>query len=143
MSDMAPTELFDRRYRLHRAIARVTNGGGVYAGEHVFTKRTCAVKLLDANVRAIVRKRAAREMEALARVQGPGIVEFRDAGEIGGQMYIAMEFLEGRTLGGLLAAKGRLDISDAIGICARIAEVLARCHGLGVLHRDVKPLNVQ
>ncbi len=135
-------ELFDRRYRLHHAIARVTNGGTVYAAEHVLTHRACAIKILNADVRDIVRKRAAREMEALARAQGPGIVEFRDAGDAGGRIYIVMELLEGRTLGGLLAAKGRLDISDAITICARIAEVLGRCHAIGIVHRDVKPHNV-
>jgi serine/threonine-protein kinase len=142
-TDPSSLEIFDQRYRLQRAIARVTNGGSVYAADHVYTQRTCAVKLLDANVRAIVRKRAMREMEALARVQGPGIVEFRDAGEVGGRLYIVMEFLDGRTLGGLLAAKGRLEIEDALDICSRIADVLARCHALGIVHRDVKPLNVQ
>jgi len=140
---MDDVPILDRRYRLQRAIARVTNGGNVFAAEHVHTRRTCAVKLLDRDVRPIVRKRAMREMDALARVQGPGIVEFRDAGEVGDQLFIVMEFLEGRTLGGLLAARGRFEIGDAIDLCSRIAQVLARCHALGVVHRDVKPLNVQ
>lgn len=138
----AGVELFDRRYRIHHGIARVTNGGGVYAAQHAYTQRPCAIKALNADVPNVVRKRAMREMEALARAQGPGIVEFRDAGDAGGRIYIVMELLEGRTLGGLLAAKGRLVIADAIDICARIAEVLARCHAIGIIHRDLKPLNV-
>ncbi len=139
MTDVA---LFDKRYRLHRGIARVTNGGGVYAAEHIFTHKPCAIKVFDANVREIVRKRAFREMETLARAQGPGIVEFRDAGEVAGRVYIVTELLEGRTLGGLLAAKGHLAIADAVAVCARIANVLARLHAIGIVHRDVKPLNV-
>jgi hypothetical protein len=133
---------FDGRYVLRRGIAHVTSGGAVYAAEHAFTHHTCAIKIFDAQARDVVRRRAEREMEALARVQGPSVVEFRDAGESDGRLFIVMKLLDGRTLDGLLAAKGSLPVADTIEIGARIAGALARCHERGVVHRDVKPHNV-
>ena len=141
LHDLTPTTL-DGRYRLVRPIARVTSGGYVHAAEHVHTHKPCAVKSLDAGAPEKVRKRMLREMEALAAVQGPGVVDFRDAGEADGRAYLVLELLEGRTLGGLLAAKGTLAVDQAMHVGAAIADVLARCHARGVVHRDIKPANV-
>jgi len=132
----------DGRYRLIRPIARVTAGGFVLAAAHVFTRKPCAVKILDAGAPDKVRKRMRREMDALAAVQGPGVVDFRDGGEHDGRLYIVLELLEGRTLAGLLAAKRTLEIEQAVRVAADLAEVLARCHERGVVHRDIKPANV-
>jgi hypothetical protein len=141
IQDVSPQTL-DGRYRLVRPIARVTSGGYVHAAEHVFTHKPCAVKSLDAGSSEKVRKRMLREMEALAAVQGPGVVDFRDAGEADGRAYLVLELLEGRTLAGLLAAKGTLAVDQAMQVGAAIADVLARCHERGVIHRDIKPANV-
>ena len=102
--------IFDGRYRLIHALAKVTSGGFVYAAEHVVTRKACALKVLEPTATEKVRKRVHREMEALASVQGPGVVDFRDGGESGGRLYIVLELLKGRTVAGLLAAKGRLDV---------------------------------
>ena len=69
-----PRRELDGRYRLIRPIAKVSGGGSVYAGEHLFTRRACAIKLFDQNISEKLRKRTRREMDALARVQGPGVV---------------------------------------------------------------------
>ncbi len=134
--------LFDDRYRLVRRLAKVTSGGYVYAAEHALTRKPCAVKLLHRRAPELVRKRIAREIDALAITQGKGIVDFIDAGEAEGHLYMVFELLSGRTLAGLLAAKGRLEIAHAIAYASQLAAALAHCHALGVVHRDVKPANI-
>ena len=132
----------DGRYRLIRPLAKVTSGGHVFAAQHVHTKRACAVKLLERRSREAVRKRMYREMEALALVQGPGVVEFLDAGDCEGRLFLVLELLEGPTLAGWLAAKGKLEVGNVARIGSRVARILAHCHDHGVVHRDVKPMNV-
>jgi len=134
--------VFDGRYRLVRPIAKVTSGGYVYASDHAHTRKACAIKILDPDVGERTRKRTWREMEALAHVQGPGVVEFRDGGESDGRLYIVLELLEGRTLAGLLLAKGRLGVEQTAAIGVGVATVLSRCHERGVIHRDIKPANI-
>jgi len=134
--------VLDKRYRLIRPLAKVTSGGYVYASQHTLTKRLCAVKVLDQNASEKVRKRIQREIEALAIAQGPGVVDFLDAGEANRQHFIVLELLEGRTLAGLLAAKGRLDVGQAIRVAIDVAAALSRCHARGVVHRDIKPANI-
>jgi serine/threonine protein kinase len=132
----------DGRYRLRHALARISGGGFVYAAEHKLTRRKCAVKLLSGNAPESMRLRLRREIDALACVQGPGVVELLDAGESDDKLYIVLELLEGRTLAGLLAAKGRLSIEAAVKLGLELSDALSRCHERGVVHRDVKPSNV-
>ena len=136
------SEVLDRRYRLVRPLAKVTSGGFVYAAEHVITRKWHAVKVLDANAPEKVRKRVRREMDALALAQGPGVVDFVDASETNDRAFLVTELLEGRTLAGLLAAKGTLDVGQTVRIAVDVAETLVHCHQRGVIHRDVKPANV-
>lgn len=130
--------VIDGRYELRRLLAA---GGGaeVFAAEHCFTKRPVAVKLPFERSRC---ERVYREIEALSRVSGGGVVELLDAGEADGRPFIAFELLEGRTLGGLLAARGKLAIQDALRVGLELSATLSRCHAAGVIHRDVKPSNV-
>jgi len=136
------SEVLDQRYQLVRPLAKVTSGGIVHASRHVVTQKWHAVKLLDAGSPDKVRKRAAREMEALALAQGPGVVDFVDGGEVDGRPYMVFELLEGRTLAGLLAAKGKLEVGQAVRIACDVAGTLVHCHKRGVVHRDIKPANV-
>lgn len=140
-SSPAPEGIVDGRYQLRRMLA---SGGcaRVYAAEHVFTHRMVALKLPQGGSAAHNMKRARREIELLSRVQGPGIVELVDANEIDGQIYIALELLEGRTLGGLLAARGKLGIDETLKVGIEVGTAIARCHDKSVLHRDIKPSNL-
>ncbi len=88
----------DGRYRLVRPLAKVTSGGCVFAAEHVHTKRTCAIKLLDRRAREPVRKRMYREMEALARVQGPGAVDERARASVRFALPLTGRILEVRAV---------------------------------------------
>src|SRR6185369_32226 len=73
----------------------------------------------------------------------PSIVTIYDVGETEGVSWIAMEWVEGRTLRqALLDAESPLPIRDVLRIARQIAEGLAAAHARGVVHRDLKPENV-
>jgi serine/threonine-protein kinase len=131
------------RYELRRVLGR---GGAavVFAAEHVLVRRPVALKLPLTNpeLRELLCMRLRRETEALAHVRHPAIVDVIDAGEVDRTPFLAMELLEGRTLSGLIAARGKLDADSAIKIGVALAEGLAAVHAAGMIHRDVKPANV-
>ncbi|MBI3206314.1 MAG: protein kinase [Myxococcales bacterium] len=130
----------DGRYAIKRLLA---SGGiaDVYAAEHCYTRRAVALKLPRA-AGPQEKARLMREMDALARVRGPGIVELWDGGEFNGVPYLVFELLEGRTVEGLITARGRLGVGESVRIALETARALERCHAAGVVHRDVKPANL-
>jgi serine/threonine protein kinase len=132
--------VIDGRYLVKRLLA--TGGAAeVYAAEHRFTHRAVTVKYpLTADEKTVARAR--REIEALARVRGSGVVEMLDAAELDGRPYIVFELLEGRTLAGLVTARGKLSIDDSVRVGMELAKTLQRIHSVGVVHRDVKPSNL-
>jgi len=79
-----------------------------------------------------------REAQAAAGLSHPHIVTVFDVG----QDYFVMELLEGVTLEALLAERGKLELSEALGILVRIAEAVDYAHAHGVVHRDIKPANI-
>jgi serine/threonine-protein kinase len=133
----------DGRYVLRREIA-IGGGARVYAAEHRFLKRSVAVKLprIDVQHAGQMHARLRREAEALGMIRHPAVVEVYDAGQVGSSPYIVMELLEGRTLAGLLASRGKLGVQEVIKIGAGVASALEACHAVGILHRDVKPSNL-
>jgi len=137
-------EIVDTRYELRRLIAR----GGmslVFEAHHKFTRRAVALKLLPAELRGKrdIRGRLLREAYALAAVRHPGFVEVLDAGVCGEHgPYVVLEMLEGRTLDGILAARRRLSIADAVQVARQVCDAIAHANARGVVHRDVKPSNV-
>ncbi|MFC2037277.1 serine/threonine-protein kinase, partial [Chloroflexota bacterium] len=82
-----------------------------------------------------------REAKAAARLGHPNIVHIYDTGEANGQHYIAMEYLEGGSLGKRLAA-GPLPLDEAQSILAQVAQALDYAHARGLIHRDIKPANI-
>lgn len=119
--------------------------GQVFLARHLRTGRPLAVKLLGAE--------AAREPEAVerfereARVLGslglPGIVGIHDFDIApGGRPYLVMDYLQDEELGARLARDGALPWSEASRIFEEVSGALHAAHGLGVLHRDLKPGNI-
>lgn len=132
------------RYILIREIAR-GGMGVVFEARHAFTKRTLALKFVPTDVvqQELGRKRLEQEARSLGLVRHPGVVEIWDAGlspEVG--PYIAMEFLEGRTLDGILGARRVLSVPETLLVARSVGQALAHAHARGVVHRDVKPSNI-
>ena len=135
--------IVDGRYALRRVLGRGA-AAVVFAAEHLRVRRQVALKLplVDPAVREILSARLRRETDALARVRHPAVVDVLDAGESDGLPFLAMELLEGRTMSGLIAARGRLQCDEAVKVGMNLAEGLGAVHAAGLVHRDVKPSNV-
>jgi serine/threonine-protein kinase len=119
--------------------------GLVFETHHKFTRRAVALKLLLDEHRAErePRRRLLREAHALATVRHPGFVEVLDAGVCATHgPYVVLEMLEGRTLDGILAARRRLSMADAVQVGRSVCSAIAHAHARGVIHRDLKPSNI-
>jgi serine/threonine-protein kinase len=135
--------LFDGRYRIVRKLG---SGGmaDVYLAEDEELGRRIAIKILNdrhANDEQFV-ERFRREAKNAAGLSHPNIVSIYDRGEAEGTYYIAMEYLDGRSLKELVVARGPLPISDAIDATRQVLAALRFAHRKGVVHRDIKPHNV-
>ena len=134
----------DRRYLLKREIAR-GGAGAVFEAEHIYTKRSVALKLLVPEHRAAAEPRARllREALALSAARHPGVVAALDAGETeDGTPYLVLELLEGRSLEGILAVRRRIAAAEVAWVGAAICDALGAAHRRGIIHRDIKPSNV-
>lgn len=118
--------------------------GRVYHAHQLALARPVALKIIAGSVaHADDRmKRFRREMAIHLTLSHPGIVPVYDADITGGRPYIAMELMEGGSLGAQLDLRGPCGIPAGIGILRALVEALAYLHGQGVLHRDLKPANV-
>ena len=83
-----------------------------------------------------------REARAAGKLSHPGVVTIYDISEEGSDLYLAMEFVDGDSLGQRMHATPCLPVAEAAGIAVRLCEVLEHAHAHGVIHRDVKPDNI-
>lgn len=88
------------------------------------------------------RRRFYREARAAAKLHHPNICTVYDVGAVDGVDYIAMQFIEGRSLAEIIAFDERIDAQRAAVIVAKLAQALAVAHEAGIVHRDLKPANV-
>lgn len=116
--------------------------GVVLRARHIKLDRRVAIKLLRPELasRADFSERFAREARAMAALQHPNIVGIHDFGEVLGVHYLVMEYVEGQSLRGLMAAG--LSSSTALRIAGELYAALQYAHTRGVVHRDLKPENV-
>ena len=137
--DYAPVRL--GRFVLLEPIA--TGGMGVvHAGYDDMLDRKVALKLIRADrTSEAARARLLREAQAMAKLSHPNVVQVFEAGAHEGQVYLAMEFVEGLTLRGWLREQTR-SVAEILAMFSQIGQGLAAAHDAGVLHRDFKPDNV-
>src|SRR5438445_663804 len=143
VTDQLINTLFDERYKILRKLGA---GGmaNVYLAEDQELGRRVAIKILDdrhaADEQFVVRFR--REAKNAAALSHQNIVSIYDRGEAEGTYYIAMEFLDGRSLKELIITRGPAPISIAIDYARQILAGLRFAHRHGIVHRDIKPHNV-
>lgn len=106
--------------------------------------RRIAVKVLRPELTAsrASKQRFVREAESVARLNHPHIMPIFFVGEGGGLVWFGMPMVEGETLEARLRREGSLPEQEAARIGAEIADALAEAHAAGLIHRDIKPLNV-
>ena len=143
VSDTLINTLFDGRYRILRKLG---SGGmaNVYLAEDEELGRQVAIKILNdrhASDESFV-ERFRREAKNAAGLSHPNIVSVYDRGEAEGTYYIAMEYLEGRSLKDRIVSEGALPISAAIEITRQVLRAIGFAHRRGIVHRDIKPHNV-
>lgn len=135
--------VINARYELGRRIGR----GGmaeVFVARDRLLDRPVAVKILFAEYAKdpLFVERFRREAMSAASLNHPNIVGVYDWGQVDTTYYIAMEYVQGRTLADILQKHERLSVLQACDIALDIAAALSSAHTAGVAHRDIKPANV-
>jgi serine/threonine protein kinase len=130
------------QYRVERVLGQ-GGMGVVYHAQDTKLQRPVALKLLSSELVGDEerRRRFLREARAAARVSHPAIAQVYDVDEYEGATFIAMEWVEGKTVRELIRAR-ELDLLGAIDIAIQVADGLAKAHEMGIIHRDIKPANV-
>lgn len=120
--------------------------GEVYLAQHPRLPRRDALKVLSAEVcsESEYRQRFNREADMAATLWHPHIVEVHDRGDVDGQLWISMDYVEGTDAGRLLAERfpDGMPADEVVRIVTAVADALDYAHQRGLLHRDVKPANI-
>src|SRR5438552_3709472 len=130
-------------YRIESLLGR-GGMGVVYRAHELALDRKVALKVLAPELAEDegFRERFLRESRLAASLDHPAIVPIYDAGEVAGQLYIAMRLVEGTDLKRLLATEGVLGPERALALLEQVGDALDAAHERGLVHRDVKPSNV-
>jgi hypothetical protein len=130
-------------YRIVRPLGR-GGMGVVYLAEQLRLGRLVALKIIapELSADATFRARFERESRVAASIDHPNVVPVYEADEADGLLFIAMRYVEGTDLRGLITSSGRLEPARAANLVAQVGSALDVAHARGLVHRDVKPANV-
>ena len=130
----------------YRIVGTLGRGGMsvVYLAEHDWLQRKVALKVLAPQLAEDerFRERFVRESRLAASLDHPNVIPIYEAGASGGDLFIAMRYVEGTDLRTLLHEGGALEPARALAILRQVAAALDAAHEQGLVHRDVKPGNV-
>lgn len=135
--------LVNDRYRVERSIGR----GGmaeVFLAHDLLLDRPIALKVLfpEYAIDPTFVERFRREAQSAAALTHPNIVAVYDWGKVNATYFIAMEYVEGKTLATMLKEHGKLSPIHTCDVIAEVASALSFAHENGVVHRDIKPGNI-
>jgi serine/threonine-protein kinase len=140
-------EVIDDKYRLEQLLG--SGGmGAVYLATHLGTERYVALKLIAPQFMRNDEfvERFKREARAAGRLRHPNVVDVTDFGFAGvnnGRVaYLIMEYLDGCTLGDILAEEKRLPLDWVVDILEQVCSAVHEAHQQGIIHRDLKPDNI-
>jgi serine/threonine-protein kinase len=142
------TQAYEAREFGQYKLKRLLGSGGmgeVYLAEHQLLKRPCAIKLIRAgqsdDPKALARFE--REVQAIAALSHWNTVEIFDYGRTdAGTFYYVMEYLPGLSVGDLVERFGPLPPERVVYLLEQVCDALREAHGVGLVHRDVKPGNI-
>jgi serine/threonine-protein kinase len=137
-------QVIAERYHITRKLGE-GGMGQVYLAEHVKMGRQCAIKILTPGTMSDpdAISRFNREAANASRISHPNVCAIYDFGETSdGLIYLAMEFIEGRSLTDLLKESNTIPLARAATMIQQCAEALQVAHELGIVHRDLKPDNI-
>jgi len=140
-------EILDEKYRLEHLLGK-GGMGAVYLATHLGTERYVALKLISPQFmrnKEFV-ERFKREARAAGRLRHPNVVDVTDFGfarvKAGQVAYLVMEYLDGCTLGDVLAEEKRLPLEWVAEILDQVCSAVHEAHQQGIVHRDLKPDNI-
>src|ERR687898_1661820 len=140
-------EVLDEKYRLEHLLGQ-GGMGAVYLATHLGTERYVALKLISPQFMRNNEfvERFKREARAAGRLRHPNVVDVTDFGfarlEDGQVAYLVMEYLDGCTLGDVLAEEKRLPLEWVADILDQVCSAVHEAHQQGIIHRDLKPDNI-
>jgi serine/threonine-protein kinase len=131
------------RYELRGELGR----GGmavVYRAVDTVLGRDVALKFLaeQALEKRELREMFQREARSVAQLNHPNIVTIHDFGVLDGRTFIAMEYVEGRTVDDLIAEQGHMPVVESLRVVVQVLDALEYAHGRQIIHRDIKPSNM-
>ncbi len=136
-------DLIAEKYRLEVLFGQ-GGMGSVWRAHHLVLNSAVAIKLLDPAIAGNVSilERFLREAQSAAALRSMHVVQIFDYGVDAGRPYIAMELLNGESLGSRLERVGRLSPRETARIIRHVARAMSKAHASGIVHRDLKPDNV-
>jgi serine/threonine-protein kinase len=138
-----PGTIIDGRYRIVGLLGR-GGMGEVYRADDLKLGQPVALKFLPSDVAqdGARLERFLNEVRSALKVTHTNVCRVHDIGEVDGQHYLSMEYVDGEDLGSLLRRIGRLPRDKAVQIARQLCAGLEAAHEQGILHRDLKPANV-